>query len=236
MGGLMAVYDDSITLNFIASDSLVLGINSALESIVSVSGSKEVSLPIRMIGTGSIAITINGITSQASVIPISLEVENVTDTFTPSVDWIDVVSTFDFSGIGVSNPGDYTRSNSWLIDLNLVGQNHNSQIRCPILTMPINGLAISSCIQSGVNLLWNDLGQGGSISVIESGSILQFTHRFKFPMEWDDEESLVVSSNLVSSNGTMLPVSKLFGLGNSNGVENDISLNDWYINGINGIS
>lgn len=236
MGGLMAVYDDSITLNFIASDSLVLGINSALESIVSVSGSKEVSLPVRMIGTGSIAITINGITSQASVIPISLEVENVTDTFTPSVDWIDVVSTFDFSGIGISNPGDYTRSNSWLIDLNLVGQNHNSQIRCPILTMPINGLAISSCIQSGVNLLWNDLGQGGSISVIESGSILQFTHRFKFPIEWDDEESLVVSANLVSPNGPMLPVSKLFGLGNSNGVENDISLNDWYINGINGIS
>jgi hypothetical protein len=236
MGGLMAVYDDSVSLDFIASDSLVLGINSALESTISVSGSKEVSLPIRMRGTGSIMVTVNGISSQASVIPVSLDVVNVTDTFTPSVDWIDVVSTFDFSGIGISNPGDYARSNSWLLDLNLVGQNHNSQIRCPILSMPINGIAISSCIQSGVNLLWNDLGQGGSISVIESGSILQFTHRFKFPIEWDDEESLVVSANLVSPNGPMLPVSKLFGLGNSNGVENDISLNDWYINGLNGIS
>ena len=236
MGGLMAVYDDSISLDFIASDSLVLGINSALESIVSVSGSKEVSLPIRMKGTGSIELTVNGITSQASVIPVSLDVVNVTDTFTPSVDWIDVISTFDFSGIGISNPGDYARSNSWLIDLNLVGQNHNSQIRCPVLAMPINGIAISSCIQSGVNLLWNDLGQGGSVSVIESGSILQFTHRFKFPIEWNDEESLVVSANLVSATGPMLPVSKLFGLGNSNGVENDISLNDWYINGVNGIS
>jgi hypothetical protein len=236
MGGLMAVYDDSISLDFIASDSLILGINSALESIVSVSGSKEVSLPIRMKGTGSIELTVYGITSQASVIPVSLDVVNVTDTFTPSVDWIDVISTFDFSGIGISNPGDYARSNSWLIDLNLVGQNHNSQIRCPVLAMPINGIAISSCIQSGVNLLWNDLGQGGSVSVIESGSILQFTHRFKFPIEWNDEESLVVSANLVSATGPMLPVSKLFGLGNSNGVENDISLNDWYINGVNGIS
>ena len=236
MGGLMAIYDDSINLDFTATDNLVLGINNVLESTISVSGNKEVSLPVRMLGTGSIILTINGITSQASVIPLSLDVTNVTDTFTPSVDWIDVVSVFDFSGIGITNPGDYSRSNSWLIDLNLVGQNHNSQIRCPILSMPINGVEISSCIQSGVNLLWNDLGQGGSVSMLESGSILQFTHRFKFPIEWNDEESLVVSANLVSSNGPMLPVSKLFGLGNSNGVENDISLNDWYINGINGIS
>lgn len=236
MGGLMAVYDDSISLNFIATDSLILGINNALESTISVFGSKEVLLPVRMSGTGSIVLTVNGITSQASVIPLSLDVINVTDTFTPSVDWIDVVSTFDYSGIGITNPGDYSRANSWLIDLNLIGQNQNSQIRCPILSLPINGIAISSCIQSGANLLWNDLGQGGSVSMIESGSILQFTHRFKFPIEWDDEESLVVSANLVSSNGPMLPVSKLFGLGNSNGVENDISLNDWYITGINGIN
>ena len=34
----------------------------------------------------------------------------------------------------------------------------------------------------------------------------------------------------------MLPVSKSFGLGNSNGVENDISLNHWSIVGSNGIS
>ena len=102
--------------------------------------------------------------------------------------------------------------------------------------MPLNGIGITSCIQSGVNLIWSDLGQGGSVSMVESGTILQFNHRFKFPVDWDDEDSLVVSANLVSSNGPMLPVSKLFGLGHSNGVENDISLNDWYINGINGIS
>ena len=236
MGGLMAVYDDSITLDFLGTDSLVLGMNNQLGSVISVSGSKDVSLPIRMLGTGSIVLTVNGITSQASVIPVSLEVVNVTDTFTPSVDWIDVVSTFDFSGIGITNPGDYSRSNSWLIDLNIVGQNHNSQVRCPILSMPLNGIGITSCIQSGVNLIWSDLGQGGSVSMVESGTILQFNHRFKFPVDWDDEDSLVVSANLVSSNGPMLPVSKLFGLGHSNGVENDISLNDWYINGINGIS
>ena len=236
MSGIMAVYDDLLTLDFAGTDNLVIAMNSALQSIISVSGYKEISLPIRMKGTGSISLTVNEITSQASVIPVKLEVVNVTNTFTPSVDWIDVVSTFDFSGIGISNPGDYTRSNSWLIDLNLVGQNQISQIRCPIISLPINGIAISSCVENGLNLIWNDLGQGGEISMIESGTILQFTHRFKFPIDWDDEESLVVSANLVSTSGPMLPVSKSFGLGNSNGVENDISLNHWSIVGSNGIS
>ena len=236
MSGIMAVYDDSLTLDFTASDNLVIAMNSALQSKISVSGYKEISLPIRMKGTGSISLTVNAITSQASVIPVSLDVVNVTDTFTPSVDWIDVVSTFDFSGIGISNPGDHARSNSWLIDLNLAGQNHNSQIRCPIISLPINGIAISSCVENGLNLIWNNLGQGGEISMIESGTILQFTHRFKFPVDWNDEESLVVSANLVSTSGPMLPVSKSFGLGNSNGVENDISLNHWSVVGNNGIS
>tara|TARA_S200000501_G_scaffold64251_2_gene55197 strand:- start:7173 stop:12146 length:4974 start_codon:yes stop_codon:yes gene_type:complete len=235
VSGLMAVYDDSLTLDFTATDNLVIAMNSALQSKISVSGYKDISLPIRMKGTGSISLTINGITSQASVIPVNLEVANVTDTFTPSVDWIDVVSTFDFSGIGISNPGDHARSNSWLIDLNLAGQNHNSLIRCPIITLPINGIAISSCVETGMNLVWNNLGQGGEISMIESGTILQFTHRFKFPVDWNDEESLVVSANLVSNSGPMLPVSKSFGLGNSNGVENDISLNHWSVVGSNGI-
>ena len=236
MSGLMAVYDDSTTLDFTASDSLVIAMNSALQSEISVSGYKEISLPIRMKGTGSISLTVNGITSQASVIPVGLEVVNVTDTFTPSVDWIDVVSTFDFSGISISNPGDHARSNSWLIDLNLAGQNQNSQIRCPIISLPINGIAISSCVETGMNLVWNNLGQGGEISMIESGTILQFTHRFKFPVDWNDEESLVVSANLVSNLGPMLPVSKSFGLGSSNGVENDISLNHWSVVGSNGMS
>ena len=236
MSGLMAVYDDSLTLDFTATDNLIIAINSALQSVIPISGYKEIYLPIRMKGTGSISLTVNGITSQASVIPLTLDVINVTDTFTPSVDWIDVVSTFDFSGIGISNPGDHSRSNSWLIDLNLVGQNQISQIRCPIVSLPINGIAISSCVETGLNLIWNDLGQGGEISMIESGSILQFTHRFKFPIDWDDEESLVVSANLVSNSGPMLPVSKSFGLGNSNGVENDISLNHWSVVGSNGIS
>ena len=71
--------------------------------------------------------------------------------------------------------------------------------------------------------------------MLDSSSLLEITHRFKFPVEWDDEEFLVVSTNLVSGTGPMLPISKSFGLGNTLGVENDISVKDWEVVGLNGI-
>ena len=87
-----------------------------------------------------------------------MEVDNVTNAFTPSMKWIDVRSTFDFSGIGISNPLDYVRANSWLIDLNLIGKEQSSQIRCSTQAVPVSGLGISACVQSGVPLIWSDLG------------------------------------------------------------------------------
>ena len=52
---------------------------------------------------------------------------------------------------------------------------------------------------------------------------------FKFTEQWNDEESLVVSVNLIAPTGPMLPVSMNFGLGSSLGVENDVSVVNWGI-------
>ena len=101
-----------------------------------------------MASTGAIKLTVNSISSLPSITPISMEVDNVTNTFTPSMKWIDVRSTFDFSGIGISNPLDYVRANSWLIDLNLIGKEQSSQIRCSTQAVPVSGLGISACILS----------------------------------------------------------------------------------------
>ena len=83
----------------------------------------------------------------------------------------------------------------------------------------------------GVELIWSDLGTNGVISMSGDSSILEFHHRFKFPVEWDDEEFLLLSVNMVSTTGPMLSVSKSFGLGNSQGVENDVSLKHWSVVG-----
>ena len=65
--------------------------------------------------------------------------------------------------------------------------------------------------------------------MLGSGSFLQVDHRFKFTEQWDDEESLSVSVNLISPSGPMLPVSMNFGLGSSHGVENDVAVKNWAI-------
>ena len=235
VGGFLATYDGELNLDFSGTDPLIIGINNALMNSIATNGVREITIPVRMASTGSIKLTVNSLTYSPSISPVSITVSNVTDTFTPSMNWIDVTSIFDFSTVGINNPYDYVRANGWLVDFNLIGKEHSAQLRCSTLALPISGPAVSSCIESGVELMWSDLGANGVVSMTDSSSLLEITHRFKFPVEWDDEEFLVVSTNLVSGTGPMLPISKSFGLGNSLGVENDISVKDWEVVGLNGI-
>ena len=235
LGGVMATYDSSVNLDFTGIDGLIIGLNSILTEAKLVNGFREVSLPVRMKSTGAIRMTVNSVNTAPSITPLSIQVSNVTDTFTPSMQWIDVTSSFDFSGIGVSNPESFVKAGSWLVDFNMVGQNNAAQLRCSTLALPIIGNGVSNCIQSGVELIWSDLGTNGAISMSGSSSTLEFHHRFKFPVEWDDEEFLSVSVNMVSTTGPMLSVSKSFGLGYSQGVENDVSLKHWSVIGANGV-
>ena len=234
-GGIMATYDSSVNLDFTGIDGLIIALNSILPNSKSVNGLREVSLPVRMKSTGAIRMTVNTINTAPSIAPLTIQVSNVTDTFTPSMDWIDVTSSFDFSSIGVNNPESFVKAGSWLVDFNMVGQNNAAQLRCSTLALPIIGNGVSNCIQSGVQLIWSDLGANGIISMSDTSSTLEFHHRFKFPVDWDDEEFLTLSVNMVSTTGPMLSVSKSFGLGNSQGVENDVSLKDWSVVGSNGI-
>ena len=235
LGGIMATYDSSVNLDFTGIDGLIIGLNSILPNSKLVNGFREVSLPVRMKSTGAVRMTVNTINTAPSIAPLTIQVSNVTDTFTPSMEWIDVTSSFDFSSIGVNNPESFVKAGSWLVDFNLVGQNNAAQLRCSTLALPIIGNGVSNCIQSGVQLIWSDLGANGIISMSDTSSTLEFHHRFKFPVEWDDEEFLTLSVNMVSTTGPMLSVSKSFGLGNSQGVENDVSLKHWSVVGANGI-
>ena len=235
LNGLHATYNPTIDLSFDQESLLVKRINSLIPKLTYSQGDVDVAIPISMTGTGSIKLNIQSVDTIQSITPTSIEVSNVTDTFTPSMQWIDVTSSFDFSGIGVSNPESFVKAGSWLVDFNMVGQNNAAQLRCSTLALPIIGNGVSNCIQSGVELIWSDLGTNGAISMSGSSSTLEFHHRFKFPVEWDDEEFLSVSVNMVSTTGPMLSVSKSFGLGYSQGVENDVSLKHWSVIGANGI-
>ena len=228
-GGLFAPYDASLALQFSSTDAVVIALNDALQSVTASGGTKELTVPIRMTSSGAIRMTVVQQSTQSSIEPISITVSNVTDTFTPSTDWIEVTSTFDFSNLGVNDAESYVKANSWSVELHLQGQTTESHTRCQTLSLPLSGSAVNGCLNQATSMLWSHNGADGEIRMLGSGSILQIDHRFKFTEQWNDEESLSVSVNLNAPSGPMLPVSMNFGLGDSNGVENDIAVKNWAI-------
>ena len=228
-GGLFAPYDASFALQFSSADAVVIALNAALQSVTAVGGTKEVHLPIRMTSSGAIRMTVVQQTTQSSIEPVSIVVSNVTDTFTPSTDWIEVTSTFDFSNLGVTDAEAYVKSNSWSVELHLQGQTTESHTRCQMLSLPLFGSAVNGCLNQATPMIWVKDGVNGEVRMLGSGAFLQIDHRFKFTEQWNDEESLSVSVNLIAPSGPMLPISMNFGLGSSNGVENDISVKNWAV-------
>lgn len=229
LGGIFAPWDAQLDLSFSPTDDLVIALNNELADIIPSLGVKEINLPVRMSSTGAVRLVVDGITSQASVTPVSISVNNIVDTFTPSVDWYEVESIFDFSNLGVSNALSHAKSNGWSVEMKLSGQNQFSSIRCPLTSLNMTGSSITGCSLSGVNLLWQNSGAEGEISTLDSGQYLKTQHKFKFPESWDDESSLSLSVFLIAATGPMIPVSMDFGLGSSAGVENDVALKSWSV-------
>ena len=233
--GIFAPYEAGINLNLVSTSSVVQAINQQLSSIVSIGGVKEVRIPIRMMSSGSIKLTLNSISTTPTLNPVSIAISPPIDTLTPSTDWITVNSTFDLSPLGVSDAESYVKNNGWSVDMSLRGATATSSVQCSSVLLPLNGASTSSCQQSGYSLGWSDTDSSGEISMIGSGAYIQFTHRFQMPMTWDDEPYASLNVMLVSPTGPTLPLNHVFGLGHANGIENDVSLKRFTIESQSGI-
>ena len=234
-GGVFAPYESNMTLTLNAAHPLVMGLNHELSITIPQAGQRHANLPVRMDGTGSIFLTITSIETQASVRPVSLEVSNVTNTLVPGNDWIETKAIFDFTPLGITDAYTHAQQSNWEVQFQLVGQSQQSTLRCPVASLPITPLSISSCTASGTALVWFDEGLSGSITAIGSSSYLEFGHHFKFPDGWNDEPSAIMMVNMLAPTGSMLPVSQTFGLGYDQGVENDIALRSWSVLSSEGI-
>ena len=233
--GIFAPYEAGINLNLVSTSSVVQAMNQQLSSIVSIGGVKEVRIPIRMMSSGSIKLTLNSISTTPTLNPVSIAISPPIDTLTPSTDWITVNSTFDLSPLGVSDAESYVKNNGWSIDMSLRGATATSSVQCSSVLLPLNGSSTLSCQQSGYSLGWSDTDSNGEISMIGSGAYIQFTHRFQMPMTWDDEPYASLNVMLVSPTGPTLPLNHVFGLGHANGIENDVSLKRFTIESQSGI-
>ncbi len=235
LGGFFAPYNGTISLSFDSTSSVVLGLNSELMNSPVVNGQRTVSLPIRMSQSGAVVVVLDDVQSSTSVLPVSLVVENASNTLTPSTSWIRTRSTFDLGLMTMDNPLTYAINSNWQVELNLNGLLQASSIRCSLGQLPVTAMSISSCSTQGQSLMWNDAGNMGEIVALTSGSRLEIQHKFKIPDGWNDEQSATLGVHLISGSGPMLPVTHQFGLGHSNGVENDIEVKSWSILSSNGV-
>ena len=235
MCGVFAPYEAALNLNLAANSPLVQALNQELSSIVALGGVKEVRIPIRMMSSGSVKLTVHDFTSSTTLSPVSIAIHPPVDTLTPSTDWITVNSTFDLSPLGVLDAEAYVKNNGWSIDFGLRGSRGESNVLCGTVLLPLNGANIANCQQSGYALGWNDIDASGGISMSSSGSYVQFTHTFQMPVTWDDESYASLNVMLVSPTGPTLPLNHVFGLGHANGIENDVALKRFTIESQSGV-
>ena len=235
MCGIFAPYDASLNLNLAANSPLVQALNQQLGSVIALGGVKEVDIPVRMMSSGSVKMTINSVTSAPTLNPVSIVVNPPVDTLTPSTNWITVNSTFDLSPLGVMDAVSYVKNNGWSVDFTLRGNSGQSKVLCGTVVLPLNGAAVANCQQSGYALGWSDIDASGEISMTGSGSYVQFTHTFQMPVSRDDEPYASLNVMLVSPTGPTLPLNHVFGLGHANGIENDVALKRFTIESQSGV-
>ena len=97
---------------------------------------RTVTLPLRLDGTGSVAMGIMDMESQASVKALELTVHNVSDTLVPGVDWVESAASFDFTPLGITDALTHAKQSSWLVELHLSGAQQQSKLQCPIASFP----------------------------------------------------------------------------------------------------
>ncbi|GIR76139.1 MAG: hypothetical protein CM15mP78_08380 [Candidatus Poseidoniales archaeon] len=153
-GGVFAPYDAEVSMALNAGHPVVLGLNHALSSTVPVLGQRTVSLPLRLDGTGSVALGVMDLESQASVKALDLVVSNVTDTLVPGVDWVESVGSFDFAPLGITDALTHAKQSSWMVELHIAGAQQQSKLRCPVASLPITSTSLAACTASGTALLW----------------------------------------------------------------------------------
>ena len=233
--GIFAPYDASLNLNLAATSPLVQSLNQELVDVIAQGGVKEVRIPVRMLSSGSVKMTVNSVSSSPTLNPVSITISPPVETLTPSTDWITVNSTFDLTPLGVTDAEAYIKNNGWSIDFNLRGPNGQSKILCPATVLPLTGLEVSNCQSSGFALGWSDIDANGEIKMIALNSYIQFVHTFQMPVSWNDESYASLNVMLVSPTGPTLPLNHVFGLGHANGIENDVALKRFTIESQSGV-
>ena len=220
LGSLSIPWQSDVSIKADGSDSLVKSLNTELSSITAVNGFKKVALPVRMANAGSMVISLDDIQTSGSPLPVSLMMNNSTDTLVAGNDWYEFTTVFDLNSMGINDAQQHILSENWGVSLSLDGTAWSKSVSCSIPS--------GACTaEQGIIL--------DSFSYTFSGSQIEYHHRLRISSIWPDEPALVVNSAIDMAGVLSSSASMLFGLGLDMGVEQDIDVVDWYISSMEGV-
>lgn len=219
ISGLSIPYEYKATISGENSGPIISAINSQLGLISASSGFKLIKIPVIIENAGSLRILEYKVETTGSPIPVSMTMLNETDTLVAGEDWYEFSSVFDLSGLGVSDAETYFNNEGWESKFTLSGNNWVRSMEC--------SLTIKSC-NSEQGIIF------GSFDYSFDQSLVEFYHKVKISTIWPNEEGLVAYSAIIMQDINSQPTQYRLGLGNSMGVERDVTVIDWGLSFENG--
>ncbi len=216
--GLLARFDESINLQF-TSSSLFINELNAYTSSVQTSSSNYLNIPIPVTTTYSSELNfeIINIDSVSGMTSTLIDFVNSSTTLTPSESWLEMVTTHTSETEVLEN-----------IQVEIAGLNNRVVMEWPILggtpTVITNGENSNELVEL------HPTNSGDIVLVSSTPQEVDATFKFRLNPSWDDEPFVTISSRVTTPEGfKSLPAVQKFGLGDSNGIENDYYISEWNV-------
>ena len=225
--GLRAPYSPTAIIAADGDHELVKSINEIVSDQVGGTSTYNIAITLQTDMPGGFVARIVRVTTSVAPNVISFTMTNVSysEPLTPSWQWIETSVTFDTQEDAQRVVLDFSAVDTYLgFDCTLA----------TILPPSSQGEMPSNCQGMGnyEAIQWHPLNP---MEKITNEALMQIKWSFRLEPTWDDEDALDVRTSMVTASGIhSLPGLLSFGSGSTNGVENDITLVDWWVINQNG--
>jgi len=218
--GLLARSNKDISLQF-NSDSQFLGELNAFTASVQTGSVANMYVPIPVMTeySSKLNFEIINIDSVGGMTSTLIDFVNDTATLTASEPWLEVVTTHTSATEVIDN-----------VQIEIAGINNRVVMEWPVLggtpTITTNGEE-----SLGTDLVELHPSESAEIELVSSSpQEVDATFKFRLNPIWDDEPLVTISSRVSTPEGyKSLPAVQKFGLGDSNGIENDYYISEWNV-------
>ena len=216
--GLLVRYDEDINLQFTSSSLFINELNAYTSTLQTGSNNYlNIPIPVTTAYSSELNFQIINIDSVSGMTSTLIDFVNDSATLTPSESWLEMVTTHTSATEVLEN-----------IQVEIAGLHNRVVMEWPILggtpTITTNGEPTNELVEL------HPTNSGDIVLVSSTPQEVDATFRFRLNPTWDDEPFVTISSRVTTPEGyKSLPAVQKFGLGDSNGIENDYHISEWNV-------